>query len=223
MKKIHGSSALKCFKCENGIIIAYSEAAENGRAVIKYKKISFETGKASFISKNDFLYYRFGQNFTSFDMQLPRHLTWKTVLLPDSNILAVGRDGGAKMLNYDATTVWQGTMGYKGQGPSDIALHKNTLWASFSEGNALIRYNLDSKREELRIGGGENSAFVNPGGIYITENTMTVCNTGKNELLKVNLETYEVFKYAEFGEPVYQYLTIGQAEFILLESGLYVM
>ncbi len=223
MKKLHNSSALKCFKCENGIIIAYTQATEQGRTAVKYKKISFVDGRASFLSKNDFLYYRFGSNFTSFDMQLPNHLSWKTVLLPDSNIMAVGPGGEAKILDYDATTVWQGNMAYKGDGPSDISLHKNTLWASFRNGNALIRYNLTSKREELRIGGGPNSAFHNPTGIYVSENTMMVCNTGKNELLKVNLETYEVFKYAEFQEPVYQYLTVGQAEFVLLESGLYVL
>ena len=223
MKKLHNNTALKCFKCENGIIIAFTQATEQGRTVVKYKKISFVDGRASFLSKSDFLYYRFGSNFTSFDMQLPNHLTWKTALLPDSNILAVSKSGEAKILDYDATTVWQGTMAYKGIGPSDIALHKNTLWASFGEGNALIRYNLSSKREELRIGGGEASAFANPGGIHISENTMIVCNTAKNELLKVNLETYEVFKYAEFPEPVYQYLTVGQAEFVLLESGLYVL
>ena len=223
MKKIHNNSALKCFKCENGIIIAYTQETEQGKMVVKYKKISFVDGRSSFLSKSDFLYYRFGSNFTSFDMQLPNHLTWKTVLLPDSNIMAVGKDGTAKILDYDATTVWQGTMNYKESGPSDIALHKNTLWVSFGSGNALIRYNLASKREELRIGGGAASAFCNPTGIYISENTMIVCNSGRNELLKVNLETYEVFKYAEFQEPVYQYLTVGQAEFVLLESGLYVM
>lgn len=223
MKKLHNDSALKCFKCENGIIIAYTQATEQGKTAVKYKKISFNDGRATFLSKSDFLYFRFGSNFSSFDMQLPNHLAWKSIVLPDSNILAVGKDGTAKILDYDATTVWQGTMSYKSEGPADIALHKNSLWASFGSGNALIRYNLSSKREELRIGGGAASAFSNPCGIYIFENTMIVCNTGRNELLKVNLETYEVFKYAEFDEPVYQYMAIGQAEFVLLESGLYVM
>lgn len=223
MKRLHDSSALKLFKCENGIVIAYSQKMDDGRAAVKYKKISFDTGRATYLSKNDFLYFRFGSNFTSFDMQLPSHLTWKTLLLPDSTILAAGPDGSAKILDYEAVMVWQGSISYQGKGPSDMAMHKNTVWASFGDGNALIRYNLTSKREELRIGGGAASAFDNPCGIHISDNVMTVCNSGKHNLLRVNLETYEVYKYAEFEEPVYQYMTVGKAEFVLLESGLYVM
>ena len=110
MKRLHDSSALKLFKCENGIVVAYSQKMDDGRTAVKYKKISFDTGKATYLSKNDFLYFRFGSHFTSFDMQLPSHLTWKTLLLPDSNILAAGPDGNAKILDYEAVTVWQGNM-----------------------------------------------------------------------------------------------------------------
>ncbi len=223
MRKLHDESALRIFKDGNGIIIAYAQDSSNGRIAIKYKRVSFDTGRATGLSKNDFLYFRFGGSFTSFEMQLPNHLSWRTVVLPDSNILAVNPEGVAKVLDGEAAIVWQGRITYQGMGPSDIALYKDTIWASFGRGNALVRYNLRSKREELRIGGGVSSAFADPGSVWVEDNIMTVCNTERHNLLRVNLDSYEVFKYAEFEEPVYQYLTVGKAEFVLLDSGLYVI
>jgi len=223
MKKIYNDNAIGLFPLPNGFVVLVRQKEYDGKMVIQYKKISFEDGVVSSVTRNEFQYYKFGKNYKSFEMQLKGYLNWKIVTLPDYRIFAVHPDGTAKILDIDARTEWQGTMLYKEHGPADIALHGHTIWASFPESNALIRFNLRTMREELRIGGGNTSAFSKPSGLFVERDKMLVCNPGSNKLLEIDLNSYTVHEYAEFENPVYEYIKINASEIVMLSTGIYVL
>jgi hypothetical protein len=77
-------------------------------------------------------------------------------------------------------------------------------------------------REELRIGG-TNSPFDKPTDIFIDDDTAFISNSGSNKIIKVNLNSYSVREYKEFSEAVYAYRKVKDREFVLLESGIYVL
>ena len=131
-------------------------------------------------------------------------------------------DGEARLLGADALPVWTGELKYRGYNATDIALYKNALWASFADCNVLLRYNLTAMREELRIGGNK-SPFDKPSGLFVDGDTVMVSNVGSSKLIEVNLNTYSVFDYEEFSEPVRQYVKVGENRFAVLDSGLYLV
>ena len=86
----------------------------------------------------------------------------------------------------------------------------------------MVRFNLNTMREELRIGG-KNTPFNKPCHIFIEGNFAFVSNAGSNKLLRVNLSSYTVDDYKEFSEPVYSYVKVKGYQFVLLESGIYML
>ena len=168
---------------------------------------------------------KFGGNRNFEDLQSGGFITCNCVEL-DNNRLLVVRDGGEATI-YDARNKieWQGTIKYKGEGPSGITGAGSVLWASFYESNTLVRFNLRTMREELRIGGSNDSSFSGPKGLWIDEKTdkLYVCNHKAKNILEVNIKNYTVKEHASFEESVYKYMKVGNRELTVLDSGLYLL
>lgn len=221
MKRLYGQGAFHMLPISGGFIMAIKQNEYDNKVIVAYKLVSFENGSINPVTRNVYQLAKFGNNFKLFEKQLRDYLNCKTVTLPDKRLFAAYPDGTAKLLSGDAHLDWQGTLKYKDGGPADIAVHGHTLWASFPDNNALIRFNLRNMREELRIGGGTDSAFSEPEGLWVTDDAMLVCNPGSGKIWEVNLKSYTVYEYAEFEEPVHQYIKIGANEIVLLDSGIY--
>lgn len=86
----------------------------------------------------------------------------------------------------------------------------------------LLRYNLSTMREELRIGGNK-SPFSRPEGLFVEGDSVMVCNSGSSKLIQVDLNSYSVFEYEDFEEPIHQYVQVGDCRFAVLDSGLYLI
>ena len=74
-------------------------------------------------------------------------ITCSCVKLDDDRAFVVAPDGEAMILDADNNVEWQGSIKYKEQGPTAIVNFGHTLWASFSDKNALIRFNLRTMTE----------------------------------------------------------------------------
>ena len=222
MKRIFGPEALHLLPMPGGFIMATQQNAYDDKVVVAYKMVNFESGSMNPVTRNVYLLTKFGNNFKACEKQLRDYLNCKTAMLDEGRLFAVYPDGTAKILDKDARVEWQGALKYRDYGPADAVVHGHTLWASFPENNALIRFNLRTMREELRIGGGSGSAFSAPEGLWVADgDNMLVCNPGNQKILEVNLKSYTVYDYAEFEEPVRQYIKIGGSEIVLLDSGVY--
>jgi len=77
-------------------------------------------------------------------------------------------------------------------------------------------------REELRIGG-NNSAFLNPTGMFLDGDRLYVCNSGDGKVWEVNTNNFAVSQYLRFDEPVHQFIKISENDTVLvrLDSGVY--
>lgn len=221
MKRIYGQDAIHMLPLPSGFIIATRQNVYDDKVVVAYKMVSLENNSINPVTRNVYQLAKFGNNFKLYEKQLRDYLNCKTVALSDRRLFAVYPDGNAKVLDADAKLEWKGSLKYKEFGPADAVAFGHTLWASFPESNALIRFNLRTMREELRIGGGAGSAFSSPDGLWINDENMLVCNPDSNKILEVNLRSYTVYDYAEFDEPVHQYIKVNSNEFVLLNSGVY--
>lgn len=222
MKKVFSGEVYEVLPISGGIIFSYCKDVIEENTLVSYKMITFDNGRFTDIAKNIYLLTKFGNNYKAVAAVCGNYITAKSIVLPNSKVFLLSEDGTAQLLGADAVPVWTGELKYRGAAATDIALYKNALWASFADCNVLLRYNLTSMREELRIGGNK-SPFSKPSGLFVDGDTVMVSNAGSSKLIEVNLNTYSVFEYEEFSEPVRQYVRVGENRFAVLESGLYLI
>ena len=222
MKKVFSGEVYEVLPISNGIIFSYCKDVVEQSTVVAYKMITFDNGRFTDIAQNIYLLTKFGNNYKAVADICDNYITAKSIVLPNSKVFLLSADGEARLLGADALPVWTGELKYRGCNATDIALYKNALWASFADCNVLLRYNLTAMREELRIGGNK-SPFDKPSGLFVDGDTVMVSNVGSSKLIEVNLNTYSVFDYEEFSEPVRQYAKVGENRFAVLDSGLYLL
>ncbi len=222
MKQIFKGEVYEILPLPNGIIFSYCKEVIDNEVVVSYKMITFENGKFSDIAKNIYLLTKFGNNYKSVVNHCENYITVKSLVLPSGKVFLLFPDGTAKLIDTDSTVVWQGNFTYRSQTPSDIILHKNSLWASFPEYNALVRYSLNTMKEELRIGGNK-SPFKKPKSMFLDGDSVIIANQESQKLTQVNLENYIVLELEEFDEPLFQYVRSDIYRFVILKSGLYML
>lgn len=222
MRQIFSGEVYDILPVSNGIIFSYCKEVLERDTVVSYKMITFDNGRITDIAKNIYQLTKFGNNYKAVAALCDNYITAKSIVLPGSRVFVLLSDGSARLHDADASIIWSGELKYRGFKATDIALYKNALWASFADCNVLLRYNLSTMREELRIGGNK-SPFDQPKGLFVEENIVTVSNAGSKKLVEVNLDSYTVAEQEEFEEPVKQYIKVGDRRFALLETGLYLI
>lgn len=222
MKEIFQGKVYEILPLSNGIIFSYCKDIVDQNVVVSFKMLSYDTGRFTDVAKNIYLITKFGNNYKSIIKHCDNYITVKSILLPNSQVFLLSSDGIAQIIDPDSTPVWKGVFSYRAYTPSDIVLYKNCLWASYGECNVLLRYNLSTMREELRIGGNK-SPFSNPRGLFVEGDSVFVSNKDSKKLTKVNLESYSVEDCAEFNKPISQYVKVGKYSFVLLEDGVYMI
>lgn len=220
LKKIFEGKIYELLPKSDGIIFPYQKAVVDEGDIVWYKMFSIENSIMSDVSETIYWNVKFGSNYTVAVELCKNFVSEKAVMLPNGRLLLLGNNGQVFVIDPDGMINIGGELKYREQSPAAIALYKNCLWASFKESNVLIRFNINTMRAELRIGG-KTSPFDQPGNIFIENEFAYVCNEGSNKLIKVNLENYSVEDYYGFEEPVHSYVKSGAHEFVLLESGLY--
>ncbi|MBR4909776.1 MAG: hypothetical protein IKZ47_00430 [Clostridia bacterium] len=220
MQKLFEGTVYDMVGKPDGLIFSYLEDVIDDRVLVKFKMIEAQTGNVTDIAKNVYLLAKFGNNYRPAVKIADNFVTVKSINLPSGKLFLCNRSGACYLLSSDGGVLWTGTVLYRDEAPSDVALYDNCVWASFYNSNVLIRFNLATMREELRIGGAR-SPFSAPRGVFIEGNTAIISNAGSMSLTKVNLDTYTVEPYYDFKQKVRDYIKVGRYEFVLLESGIY--
>ena len=223
MKKIFQGEVYEVLPVTNGIIFSYCKDVVDEKVAVAYKMISFTNGSFTDITRNVYLITKVGNNYKTLAKLCENYITEKAILLPGGKVFLMSTaDGSARFSDFNGTIIWEGDFTYRGLKPSDLLLYNNALWVSYPDCNALIRYSLNTMHEDLRIGG-NNSPFDKPKDLFLEGENAMIVNTGSNKLIRLNLKNYDVFEYETFDEPLYQYVSVGDKRFVVLESGLYLI
>lgn len=222
MKKIFGRETLQVVPVSDGLVVSYKMGDEDGKTRVGFRHISFEDGKIQNVQKSYYLVARYGNMYKYIEDSVGNYFTCLSADLSDGGMLCIDADGSAVKLNEKGEIFWQGTVAHTGAAPYDITPAGRSFWASYPNKNALVRYSLKTMREELKLGG-ISSAISSPKGIWAEGNEIYVCNSEPNKIYKVNLSNYDVMEYASFEEKVHRYVRSGKYEFVLLDSGLYML
>ncbi len=222
MKKIYDGKIYEVMPKTDGIIFPYQKAVVEEGDIVWYKMLSFENQTMTDVSETVFWNIKFGSNYPIAIKLCKNFVSLKSIILPNGRLFLCDEKGQVFIIDNDGLINIAGELKYRDEIPSGIALYKNSIWASFSSTNVLIRFNINTMRAELRIGG-KSSPFSSPKNIFIDGDNAYVCNNSTNSIVKVNLENYSVDDYYNFEEGVHSFVKSGNYEFVLLDSGLYLI
>ncbi len=222
MKKIFDGKIYEMLPKTDGILFPYQKAVIDQGDVVWYKMFSLENTSLSDVSETIYWNIKFGSNYTVALDVCSNFVTEKAIMLPNGRLFLVNDNGQIFVIDPDGMINIGGELKYRESAPSAIAYYKNNIWASFKDNNVLIRFNINTMRAELRIGG-KTSPFDAPEDIFIDQENAYVCNSGSNKIVKINLESYTTEDYYGFEEPVHSYVKSEKCEFVLLDSGLYII
>lgn len=223
MQTVFEGRILDVVSVENGLVIAYILEQEGEKIMVAYKMVTFDNGKITNVQKSMYELSKFGANYKMVVPHAKSHLSCKAVVLPNGKIFILEKDGSAKLLDGDANEIWNGNLQYRGEAPSGIAINNRSVWSCFKSKSVLMRMNLISMREELRIGGGSSSPFNGPIDLFAVGDDIYVCNAGSRTVLKVNTTSYVTEEYKTFDHDVLQFIKNGKYEFAVLENGVYLL
>lgn len=224
MKTVFEGEIVNVVPAAKGLIIAYlcDKNEDDNTAVLAYKMVTFEDGKLINVPKSLYELTKFGPNYQEILPLVKNRLTCHAVLLGNNKVFILEGDGEATLTDTNGTPVWKGKLEHRGMVPSGIAINNRSVWTCYKETAVLMRLNLVTMREELRIGSGANSPFQNPTYLFIDGDDIYVCN-GNNTVVKVNLNSYVTEEYISLEKPIKQYLKIDDFEFVVLQNGVYLI
>ncbi len=222
MENLFAGKVYEILPLTNGIIFSYRKDELEEGDYVEYKMISFDNRRISNVAKNIYLLTKFGTDAKDIKNLCQNYISVKTLILPGGKVFLLEPDGRAMLTDSDATVIWTGDLTYKSSRPADIALQGNGLWVVYPERNVLLKYNLSTMREELRIGGAK-TPFSHPVDLFMKGDEVIVCNEASRKLVKINLMDYTLQELESFDEAVKQYIEVAGNRFVILESGLYIL
>lgn len=223
MKTLFEGEVVDVILVENGLIICYICSKDQDTVTVAYKMVTFTDGKFTFVQRSLYELSKFGSNREDVMRHVKNHITSRSLSLSSGKSFILERNGDAKLIDVDGECVWEGQLSYRGNAPSGIAVSNRSLWTCFKAASVLIRMNLLTMKEELRIGGGTTSPFDKPVDLFLDGNDIYVCNSGNNSIVRVNLNTYAAETYRQFDSPVYRFIKNDGYEFAVLDTGIYLL
>lgn len=223
MTKILSADILDILPLEIGFIIATRETLPTGEATVAAFVYDQEGARILPIKIGTYLEAKFGAEYKTIANTLGDYITCASAVLKSGGDVVLYSTGETVLFDADGSVVWSGELIYQESAARDIALDGACFWSTVPEKNAIIRYSPVEKRVLLRIGGGSSTAFNMPVSISKYDDKLYICNQGNNKIRTIRLEDYAVKDYAVFDEPVYKYFRVGTKEYVLLDSGIYLI
>ncbi len=225
MTKVFAENALGILPLSNGFIVPFrklekEEGINQEKMVVAYNLVSFEKETSSTVTKSVYGLAKFGNCYKQIEEQLENPFYWKTIFLPSDRIFAYFPDGNAKIFDTEARIIWEGTILYEGSGAADFVLQGGALWASFPKEGCVIRFNISTMKEEIKIGG-KSSAFLEPEGMFLEGDRLYVCSSGNGKVWEIDTKNFGVKEHLDLGEPVHQFVKVGGFTLVHLDSGVY--
>ncbi|MBE6781310.1 MAG: hypothetical protein E7540_01100 [Ruminococcaceae bacterium] len=222
MEKITGDKVYSLHPLPDGFLYSYLIEKEDNRYIVGYKMVSFETGKVSRVTKSIYMLTKFGAEYKRFIGSIKNYLTCFSIPLENGQTFIIESDGSATLFDTDGLDLWHGKMLYKDTAPGGVSVDNNVLWVSYPKYSVLIRYNLKTLREELRIGS-DNSPLMRATGLFSAGSKLFICCKGNNAIMKMDTSSYQSEVYYQFEEPVLDYKFINKYEIAVLKSGIYLL
>lgn len=189
---------------------------------VQYSVVDFKTKSIDVSTKSAYLLKKFGPNFKRISEIIPNFVQCEAAVLYDRRVLVIYPNGEAGIFDREGELDWNGTFDYHGSPVKCLSLEGKYFWNICPAENCVIRYSCQNMKVDLRIGGKESSAFINPSYICYENGDLYVC-CDNNKVRKIDGSNYTVSDYLNFTNTIKRYYKFGDYAIAVMPQGTYVM
>ncbi len=224
MKKIVDDSIIDIVPFTYGFVYAKKETDENGNARAAFYCFNAQTKKVEAVRRSGYLHTKFGEHFEKISKSVGNFIFCDVVTLPASGE-TVALFPESKMYYFDSNgdLIWDEELCYRESPVKGLVADEDCVWFVVPEKKSIVRFSPSTRKIYIRIGGNESSTFENPVGITKVGNMLYVSCADSKKIRKIDLQTYSVKDHRVFAEPVYKFFRILGKEYVLLDSGFYML
>lgn len=224
MKQIFGSGVLSIAPCNRGFVFAeVHKTAQNDteKNVIAFNQHNFDTGITNPITKSAYLNNIYLNHSDFLKEEISDYINTVTIFTPNFGMILLKVNGTALVYDYNCRFKWRGNLKYKGYAPADAVIVGESLWCSYPDANTLIKYNVNSMRQEFKISSGVGDELTEPYGLFAGDEELIITSQNSGLIQKMSLNDYKLETIYTIEEPVKKYIKVDSNEIILTESGIY--
>lgn len=218
--KIHITDILPFSK---GILFVRQENLEDDNIKVSFFAYDVTQNMITPVTKSVYLLNKFGPSFRPIVEQLGDYVSCDADKIAGGGTAVIYTSGETGIFSSLGDLIWTGDLQYHDSPARDIAVEKNHIWSVVPEKKALIRYSINANKVVMRIGGGSAGTFVKPVSVSCYDDSLYVCDRETYRIKTVSLTDFTVRDYRQFDEPVHKYLRSANEEFVVLNSGVYML
>ncbi|MBQ7637970.1 MAG: hypothetical protein IJS90_03615 [Clostridia bacterium] len=223
MLKIVSLDIVDLLPFPSGILFVLKESMENGSVKVSFYSFDIATRSIASVTKNAYLLTKFGSSYSAVSQQLGDYVSCDAAKLWNGNTFIIYSTGEMGVFDESGALVRTGDLTYNGSAARDVAVDNNYIWSVVPSKNMIVKYSLLQNRIVMRIGGDNSGTFPNPVSVSVYDGCLYVCCKDARKIKRVRLSDFSVDEYKEFDEPVFKYLRVNKNEFVVLESGVYML
>ncbi len=223
MIKIIGKKVIDLIAYQQGILFVLKEMTPDGQYKASFYSFDAKSQSIATVTKNAYLMTKFGPSFAKITDHLDDYISCEAQRLSDGRVCIVYPGGEIGIFSDDGELLHTERMQYNGMAVRSLAFDGKHLWFAVPEANAVVRYNCEKNRIDMRLGNNAGTSLTTPVCVFANKDVLYVCSKTSKCVLAVSLQDFSVTPYQAFDEPVLQYLRIDQDCFVVLPSGIYLL
>ena len=223
MLKIVSLDIVDLISFPSGILFVIKENLDDASVKVSFYSFDVATKSIATVTKNAYLLSKFGPSFAPIAKQLGDYVSCDTAKLWNGQTFIIYSTGEMGIFDEQGALVRTDDLLYKNAPARDVTVDNNYIWSVVPTKNLIIKYSLLQNRVVMRIGGDSADTFSNPVSIEEYDGYLYVCCRDTCKIKRVKLSDFSVDEYKEFDEPVFKYLRVANNEFVVLESGVYML
>ncbi len=224
MRKIIDNSVIDIVPFTYGFVYAKKETDDSGNLRAAFYCYNAQTKKVEAVKRTGYLLTKFGENFEKISEAVGNFIFCDVVKLPvGGQSVVLSPDSKMFFFEPDGTLLWNEELCYRTSPVKGLAADDDCVWCVVPEKNSIMRFSPEAKKVYIRIGGNESSTFDDPVSVSKMGNLLFVCCGEAKKIRKIDLQTYSVKDYKVFDEPVNKYFRVLGKEYVLLDSGFYML
>lgn len=223
MIKIVSLDILDLIGFSSGILFVLKENHNSESVKVSFYSFDTETKSIATVTKNAYLLTKFGSSYAPIAKQLGDYVSCDAAKLWNGQTFVIYSSGEIGIFDENGELIKTSDLTYRESPARDVAVDNNYIWSVVPDQNLIIKYSLLQNRVIMRIGGDNSQTFSCPVSVDEYDGELYICNKDSHKIKKVNLNNFTVEDYKEFDEPVYKYVRVDKNEFVILDSGVYLL
>lgn len=223
MLKIIGLEIIDLIPYARGIQFVLKEPLEDGKTKVSFYSFDTDIRDIAKVTKNAYLMTKFGPSFGAICDKIGDYIACDSTRMRDGKIFIIYASGEIGLFAEDGSLVYTGDILYRDFPARDAAADSGFIWSVVPDENMAVRFSVSQNRVVMRIGGAQANTFPHPVAIEEYDGKLYVCCQKSGEIKTVDLSDFTIGEYKTFDEPIHKYLRVGENEFVILDSGVYML